>query len=63
MNGGPEEGTWLSKVRDYGNGPLALVHQVESDKIEYEATRQSFMVATRSGYSLLSPSLPFSPLI
>jgi len=27
-----EEGTWLSKVRDYGNGPLALVHQIESEE-------------------------------
>lgn len=33
MNRGPEEGTWLSKVRDYSNGPLTVVHQVEPTEV------------------------------
>ena len=41
MNGGPEEGTWLSKVRDYSNGPVAVVHQVEPEEVRFSMNQRA----------------------
>lgn len=41
MNGGPEEGTWLSKVRDNGNRPVAVVHQIESEEVRLSMNQRA----------------------
>jgi len=41
VNGGPEEGTWLSKVRDYSNGPVAVVHQVEPEEVRFSMNQRA----------------------